>query len=88
MKRREFIKAAALGGAGLTIGSCAGLAGKRNSKAAGRPNLVFIFADQLGYARCGYAGDGKGRTPNIDGLASQGVSFCNAVSKMPVCAVF
>lgn len=88
MKRREFLKAAALGGAGLTIGSCAGLAGKRNSKAAGRPNLLFIFADELGYTRCGYAGDGKARTPNIDGLASQGVSFCNAVSNMPVCAAF
>ena len=88
MKRREFIKAAALGGAGLAIGSCAGLAGKRNSKAAGRPNLLFIFADQLGYTRCGYAGDGKARTPNIDGLASQGVSFCNAVSNTPVCAAY
>jgi arylsulfatase A-like enzyme len=88
MKRREFIKAAALGGAGLTIGSCAGLAGKRNSKAAGRPNLLFIFADQLGYTRCGYGGDTKARTHNIDELASQGVNFRNAVSNSPVCAAY
>jgi arylsulfatase A-like enzyme len=88
MKRREFIKAAALGGAGLTIGSCAGLAGKRNSKAVRRPNLLFIFADQLGYTRCGYGGDTKARTHNIDKLASQGVNFRNAVSNSPVCAAY
>jgi len=88
MKRREFIKAAALGGAGLAIGSCAGLAGKRNSKAAGRPNLLFIFADQLCYTRCGYAGDTKARTHNIDKLASQGVNFRSAVSNSPVCAAY
>ncbi|MBL7152172.1 MAG: sulfatase-like hydrolase/transferase [Phycisphaerae bacterium] len=88
MKRREFIKAAALGGAGMTLGSCTGLAGKRNSKAAGRPNLLFLFADQLGYTRCGYAGDRKAQTPNLDKLASQGVNFRNAVSNMPVCAAY
>ncbi len=47
------------------------------------PNLMFVFADQLGYTRCGYAGDEKARTPNIDRLASQGVNFCNAVSNTP-----
>lgn len=54
----------------------------------GRPNLIFVFADQLGYTRCGYAGDDKARTPNIDSLASQGVNFCNAVSNTPVCAAY
>ncbi len=88
MKRRDFIKAAALGSAGITLGSCTPLAGKRHSKAAGRPNLLFIFADQLGYTRCGYAGDKNARTPNLDKLASQGVNFRNAVSNMPVCAAY
>lgn len=88
MKRREFLKVAALGSAGITLGSCGGLAGKGNSKAAGRPNLLFVFADQLGYTRCGYASDRKARTPNLDKLASQGVNFRNAVSNMPVCAAF
>jgi len=53
-----------------------------------RPNLIYILADQLGYSRCGYAGDEKARTPNIDSLASQGVNFCNAVSNTPVCAAY
>ena len=53
-----------------------------------RPNLIFILADQLGYSRCGYAGDEKSKTPNIDRFASQGVNFCNAVSSTPVCAAY
>ena len=53
-----------------------------------RPNLIYIFADQLGYSRCGYAGDEKAKTPNINRLASQGVNFCNAVSNTPVCAAY
>ena len=61
---------------------------KEKSRAVERPNLLFVFADQLGYSRCGYAGDEKARTPNIDRFASQGVNFCNAVSNMPVCAAY
>ncbi len=88
MKRREFLGAAALSGAGITLGACAGPVGKRNSKAAERPNLLFVFADQLGYTHCGYAGDEKAHTPNLDKLASQGVNFRNAVSNMPVCSAY
>ena len=50
------------------------------------PNLIYVFADQLGLNHCGYAGADKAHTPNIDRLASQSVSFCNAVSTSPVCA--
>ena len=53
-----------------------------------RPNLVFVFADQLRRASCGYAGDHWARTPNIDALAAAGVSFRNAVSGHPVCAAY
>jgi len=86
VKRREFIKGAALAGA-AALGSCTG-AGRRDVSEPGRPNLLFLFADQLGYTRCGYAGDGKARTPNIDRLAAEGVNFCNAVSNTPVCSAF
>ena len=58
------------------------------SPPAGRANLIYVFADQLGFARCGYAGDKKARTPNIDRLAAQGANFVNAVSNMPVCAAY
>ncbi len=48
-----------------------------------RPNLVYVFADQLGYTRCGYAGDERARTPNVDRLAGRSVNFFNAVSNSP-----
>ena len=53
-----------------------------------RPNLVYIFADQLRYQSCGYAGDTRARTPNIDHLATESADFCNAVSGSPMCAPY
>lgn len=55
---------------------------------AKRPNLIYVFADQLRLQSCGYAGDESAHTPNIDRLAAQGVSFANAVSSTPVCAAY
>lgn len=53
-----------------------------------RPNLLYVFADQLRYSSCGYAGDRRAKTPNIDRLAGESVDFCNAVSGHPVCAPY
>jgi arylsulfatase A-like enzyme len=53
-----------------------------------QPNLVYVFADQLRYQSCGYAGDEKTHTPSIDRFASQGVNFCNAISGHPLCAPY
>jgi len=57
-------------------------------KPAPKPNLIYVFADQLRLQSCGYAGDAKAHTPNIDALASEGVSFANAVSSTPVCSAY
>lgn len=53
-----------------------------------KPNLIYIFADQLRYSSLGYAGDAKARTPNLDRLAASSTSLCNAVSGHPVCAPY
>jgi len=53
-----------------------------------RPNLIYIFADQLRYDSCGYTGNIIAKTPNIDTLVKEGVSFCNAVSGHPLCAPY
>lgn len=53
-----------------------------------KPNLLYVFADQLRWSSCGYAGDKKAKTPNIDRLASESVDLCNAVSGHPVCAPY
>jgi arylsulfatase A-like enzyme len=52
------------------------------------PNLVFLFADQLRYQSCGFAGDTRAHTPNLDRLAAQGCNFTNAVSVYPLCGPF
>lgn len=52
------------------------------------PNLIYVFADQLRYQSCGYAGDNNALTPNIDHLATKGVNFYNAVSGSPMCAPY
>ena len=46
--------------------------------AADKPNLVLIFADDLGYGDLSCYGATKVKTPNIDRLASQGCSFSKA----------
>jgi arylsulfatase A-like enzyme len=49
------------------------------------PNVVFVFADQLRAQATGYAGDPNVRTPHMDALHAESVSFTTAVSSTPVC---
>ncbi len=50
-----------------------------------RPNVVYVFADQLRTQDTGYAGNPQVRTPNLDWLAAQSVNFTHAVAGIPVC---
>ena len=57
------------------------------AKAATRkPNLVFIMADDLGYADLGCYGQTKISTPHIDRIAREGVRFTDFYAGAPVCA--
>ena len=49
------------------------------------PNVVLIFADDLGYGDLGCYGATKVQTPNIDRLASEGRRFTDAHSVSAVC---
>lgn len=57
-----------------------------NNGRASRPNIVFIMADDLGYADLGCYGARAIRTPCLDGLAAQGVRLLNGYSNSPVCS--
>ena len=50
-----------------------------------RPNIVYIFADDLGYGDLGAYGQKKIETPNIDALAKEGMMFTQHYA-LPVCA--
>ncbi len=50
------------------------------------PNIIYILADDLGYAELGCYGQAKIETPNIDALASNGMRFTQHYAGAPVCA--
>src|SRR3954462_13659328 len=87
--RRAFLRGAAAGAAMLASSRPSELLGASSDpKPIKRPNLVYIFADQLRTCSCGYAGDEMAHTPNLDRLAKRGMNFENAVSSTPVCAPY
>ncbi|MEO7463808.1 MAG: arylsulfatase [Ferruginibacter sp.] len=50
-----------------------------------KPNVVFIYADDLGYGDVSSYGATKISTPNLDRLASQGIRFTNAHATSATC---
>jgi arylsulfatase len=50
------------------------------------PNIVLVFADDLGYGELGCYGQRRIATPNIDRLAREGARFTQFYSAAPVCA--
>src|SRR6056297_4167707 len=52
----------------------------------GRPNIVFILADDLGYRELGCFGQQKIQTPHLDALAKEGMRLTQHYSGNAVCA--
>lgn len=48
-------------------------------------NVIYIMADDLGWADLGCYGREEYRTPHLDGLARKGTRFTHAYSASPVC---
>lgn len=59
---------------------------RRDGRPAERPDLVFIFADDLGWADLGCFGSTEIATPNLDRMAAEGVRFTHAYSASAVCS--
>ncbi len=51
-----------------------------------KPNIIYIYADDLGYGELGSYGQTKIKTPNLDKLAAEGMRFTQHYSSAPVCA--
>ncbi|MGE0333020.1 MAG: sulfatase [Ramlibacter sp.] len=51
-----------------------------------RPNIIFIVADDLGFADLGCYGGRAPVSPVLDGLAANGIRFTQGYSNSPVCS--
>ncbi len=85
MRRREFVLSMGFGVAGAML-SGLGSVVRAGAGAKRRPNVVFILADDLGWAQVGCYGNGFYETPNIDRLAREGMRFTDAYAACPVCS--
>ena len=72
MDRRSFLKAVGLGWASLAAPRWARAAAPKRGD--GRPNIVVILCDDLGYSDLGCYG-GEIATPHLDRLAAEGLRF-------------
>ncbi|MDT8300442.1 MAG: sulfatase [Sedimentisphaerales bacterium] len=85
LSRRHFLKTISLGATTLAAQSCAGI----NTLSSGeKPNIIFILADDLGWAELGCYGNKFNETPNLDKLANQGLRFTEAYAAAPVCSPY
>ncbi|MFC1537215.1 sulfatase [Gemmatimonadota bacterium] len=89
LSRRKFIRNAATLGAGLATGSVleSGCVPKPPVPAWDRPpNVVILFADDMGYGDWEFGGHPTIRTPNMKRMADQGVRLTQFYSGNPVCS--
>ncbi len=80
--RRDILRSAATGMIGLAIRVGTG----RAQPPAKPPNVVFILADDLGYADVSCYGRPDLSTPNIDRIAARGLRFLQAYANSAVCS--
>jgi uncharacterized sulfatase len=88
VSRRDFIKLIGIAGTASLTGSCLSETVKRPlSKAvdAEKPNFLFILADDCTFRDIGCYG-GQAHTPNIDGLAKDGIRFTHSFQAAPMCS--
>ena len=85
MSNRKFLVSLLL--AGTLFLSCKEKAATEKVTAeVEKPNIIYILADDLGYAEVGVYGQEKIETPNIDSLAKSGMLFTQHYTSAPVCA--
>jgi len=83
LSRRGFLKVSATGASLFAAGGLRAAESRKN-----RPNIVFVFADQMRACAMGCMGNEQVITPNLDKLAAGGLLVTNAISCQPVCTPF
>lgn len=80
LTRRTLLRGAA---GSVILGSAATRA---RAQAPAKPNIVFIMADDMGYADVSCYGRPDLQTPNIDSIAARGVRFLQGYANSAVCS--
>jgi len=68
----------------LTLPACD--SNKEESLSASRPNIVFILADDLGWADLPVYGNRFNEAPSLGRMAGEGIRFTDAYAACPVCS--
>jgi arylsulfatase A-like enzyme len=83
MNRRDFLKMAGVSALAPMARRDIGIAAKAKVR---KPNIVLIFADDLGWKDVGYQGSDFMETPNIDRFAKEGMVFSAGYAAAGNCA--
>ncbi len=83
--RRIFLKKIGCAACALPFASI-DLFGEAKTRTAKPPNIIFIMADDLGYADLGCYGQKLIKTPHIDQIARDGIRFTQCYAGATVCA--
>jgi len=82
MKKSTFLTTGLLSGLASGIG-LTGCVQSETDRSTDKPNIIFIYADDLGYGDLGCYGSLGNRTPNLDKLAQDGIRFTDFYSAAP-----
>jgi len=85
-RRRDFLKTLGWGAASLPLAALIQTCKQEKTEEQRLPNIVLIFIDDMGYADVGCYGATGYETPNIDGLAQQGMRFTSFYVAQAVCS--
>ena len=69
----------------LTLVSCDSKNERVNTGHDSTPNVILIFADDMGYGDLGCYGNPEIRTPRLDKMATEGIRFTSFYAVAPVC---
>src|SRR6202162_4206935 len=89
VSRRDLLLGTTMASIALAPLGAARPAGAQTSGAASsKPNILFILADDLGYADVSCYGRPDLSTPNIDRIAADGTHFMQAYANSAVCTAW
>lgn len=72
--------------AALLLAPLAAMRAGDTPKPVGKPNILLLYADDLGYGELGCYGNKEVPTPHIDSIAANGIRFTSGYVAAPLCS--